>query len=131
MNLMCILLKEFNGRELSELKRKVCWENLSSSVVLDLPLTLMGVLPTKFFMAWALCNLDHPFWDKLREIMILGILPFHSHSLTVNKNIGEAWWQQYQVENVTSTSLEMKTGAASKCSGIEILKLNPTSNTVL
>lgn len=82
-------------------------------------------------MSWASYNLGHLFWVNLWETMILGIIPFHCHSTTVNKNTGEAWWQQYQVENVTSASLEIKTDAASKSFGIKMLKLNPTSKTIL
>lgn len=129
--LICIVLKEFNGTDLSKLSVKFVEKELSSLVSLVLPLMIMSILPTKFSMTWVLYNLGHPFWVKLWETMIFGILPFHCHSLTVNKNTGESWWQQYQVENVTSASLEIKTDAASKCSGTETLKLNPTSNTIL
>lgn len=144
--LICIVLKEFNDTDLSKLSVNFVEKELSSSVSfsvkfvekelsslvsLVLPLMIMSILPTKFSMTWVLYNLGHPFWVKLWETMIFGILSFHCHSLTVNKNTGESWWQQYQVENVTSASLEIKTDAASKCSGTETLKLNPTSNTIL
>lgn len=63
--------------------------------------------------------------------MILGVLLFHCHSLAVNKVTGEAWWQQYQVENITLALFEMKVDAARKYSSIETLKLNPTSSKTL